>query len=61
MDDANVYMTMWICMILTVHIKMSMMVKLYVCVCVTTVEQLKKDRFKDFSSKDSFMKYLISL
>lgn len=38
-----------------------MMVKLYVCVCVTTVEQLKKDRFKDFSSKDSFMKYLISL
>lgn len=32
MDEANVYMTMWICMILTVHIKMSMMVKLYLCV-----------------------------
>lgn len=61
MDDANVYMTMWICMILTVHIKMGMMVKLYVCVCVTTVEKLKKDRFKDFSSKDYFMKCLISL
>lgn len=37
---------------------MSIMVKLYVC--VTKIEKLKKDRFKDFSSKDSFMKYLIN-
>lgn len=58
MDDENVSMTMWICMTLTVHIKMGKMYKLYVC--VTTIEKLKKDRFKDFSSKEFFMKYLIN-
>lgn len=45
-------------MTLTVHTKMGKMYKLYVC--VTTTEKLKKDRFKDFSSKEFFMKYLIN-
>lgn len=58
MNDEDVCMTMWMYMALTGHIKMGKVYKSYVC--ITTIEKLKKDRVKDFSTKELFMKYLIN-